>query len=48
MIVDAYANGHGFKALGDHFGHCVSVIRRVLTDNHVKIRPVGRPGPENK
>ena len=48
QIVESYADGHGFKALGKHFGHCVAVIRRVLVDNKVKIRPVGRPGPDNK
>jgi len=45
-IVNFYDKGYGLKDLGEHFGHCVSVIRRVLVDNGVGIRAVGRPHVE--
>lgn len=43
QILDQYAAGAGFKEIGDTFGHCVSVIRRTLTDHGVEIRLRGRP-----
>jgi len=42
-IVKFYNQGYGLKDLGEHFGHCVAVIRRVLVDNGVGIRSIGRP-----
>lgn len=38
-----YEQGQGLKPISDKFGHNMEVIRRVLVEAGVTIRPVGRP-----
>jgi hypothetical protein len=42
-IKSLYEQGQGLKALSLKFGHNMEVIRRVLVEAGVTIRPVGRP-----
>ncbi len=42
-IVSKYNKGMGLIALGEEFGLSPAIIRRVLVENDVTIRPVGRP-----
>jgi hypothetical protein len=47
-IVDWYTNGYkgrqyGINDIGDALGHAGTVIKRVLVEQGVTIRPVGRP-----
>ena len=42
-ILSRYNKGRGLEYIADEFGLAVSVIRRVLTDEGVKIRGRGRP-----
>lgn len=45
-IVDLYNQGYGLVAISKNLGHCGAVVRRVLVENGVEIRPVGRPCKE--
>jgi hypothetical protein len=38
-----YEQGQGLKAISLKFGHNMEVIRRVLVEMNVTIRPVGHP-----
>jgi hypothetical protein len=42
-IVEDYREGYGFHHLAALYGHCDEVIRRVLVEAGVTLRPVGRP-----
>lgn len=43
MIRQRYEDGDGMLQIGNDLMHNVGVIRRVLTEQGVEIRPVGRP-----
>jgi hypothetical protein len=42
-IVSKYNKGVGLVALATEFEHSIPVIRRVLSENKVKVRGRGRP-----
>jgi hypothetical protein len=42
-IIDDYQNGAGLLTLRERYGHSVGVIRRILTEDGITVRHVGRP-----
>jgi hypothetical protein len=42
-ITTQYQAGAGMLTLADKYGHCVSVIRKVLVEAQLEIRGRGRP-----
>lgn len=47
IILEDYAKGDGMLKIGDKLNHNVVVIRRVLIEEGVVIRHVGRPRNED-